>query len=395
MSTWPSVLSTISSPAATDKLNAPSHSGIESNQNDAISKLETFIGTQASAVGTLIYDIRATASDGGGHVQSANKGGTGQTAYTKGDVLIAQSASVLTKLAVGVNDQALIADSTQATGVKWAGVATATAIQNQTYTYVRASVMSGSVYGVKLSENPSILSDGLGLVIKFPVAPTSSPIALQVFTGNGSVAALIKKTDLTNPLITDIPASMIGILEFDSVSSVFQIINPREYIDFASAQSVVGVKTFTNLPQSPATPSVNVDLATKTYVDTTAASFAVWKNGTTTKMVDDASTTQTIAHGLGVTPKFVRVRALGVGTGGTPQGPFAAVSVYNGTTQSSQAQYAALSVATDFRLGDLETATNVKYQIGVITFNATNISIDWTKTSTPSGTYQILWEAYY
>ena len=228
MSTFPSILSVISDPAATNKLNSPSHSSIETAQNDAVEKLETFIGTQASAVGTLMYDIRATASDGGGHVQAANKGGTGQTTYAKGDVLIAQSSSVLTKLAIGTNNQVLTADSDQATGVKWGAVATVAEIQNQTYIYARASVMSGSVFGVKLSTNPSILSDGLGLVIKFPAVPTSSLMALQVFTSSsGSVAALIKKTNLDNLETTDITASMIGVLEFDSVSSVFQMVTVK------------------------------------------------------------------------------------------------------------------------------------------------------------------------
>src|SRR3990167_4914571 len=251
MSTWPSVLSTISDPTATNKLNSPSHSSIETAQNDGIKKLETFIGTQASTVGTLIYDIRAAASDGGGHVQGVNKGGTGQTTFTKGDVLVASSSSVLSKLAIGSNSQVLTADSNQAAGVKWAGVANAADIQNETFIYARASVMSGSVYGVKLSENPSILSDGLGLVIKFPAVPTSSLMALQVFTSSsGSVSALIKKTDLSNLDTTDIVASMIGVLKFESVSSVFQMINPEPRAVKFSSSSVFNssiVSNFTDL----------------------------------------------------------------------------------------------------------------------------------------------------
>ena len=142
MSTWPSVLSTISDPLATNKLNAPSHSSIETAQNDAIEKLETFIGTQASAVGTLIYNIRATASDGGGHIQVASTGGTGQVSYTKGDILVAQSASVLSKLSVGGNGSALVADSNQSSGVKWAGVAPAVGQSSKDMTGVDASVQT-------------------------------------------------------------------------------------------------------------------------------------------------------------------------------------------------------------------------------------------------------------
>lgn len=116
---WPSVVTTFTNPNATDKLNLPSHSSIESAQNNGLTEVQTFVGTLSSAVGTLVYDIRAAASNGGGHVQSANKGGTGQTAYAKGDLLVASSSSVLSKLAVGNDNQVLIADSTQSSGVKW------------------------------------------------------------------------------------------------------------------------------------------------------------------------------------------------------------------------------------------------------------------------------------
>lgn len=118
-STFPSVLTSYTNPQATDRLNNPSHSGIETNQNSGLGSLEAFIGTLSSVQGTLMYDIRAAASNGGGHVQTANKGGTGQTVFTKGDVLVGQSSSVLTKVAVGSDATALLADSTQSAGVRW------------------------------------------------------------------------------------------------------------------------------------------------------------------------------------------------------------------------------------------------------------------------------------
>ena len=117
---YPSVLSAISNPQPTDRLNSPSHSSIHQAENAAITEIETFVGTISSIPGTLIYDIRSSSSNGGGHVQTANKGGTGQTSYNKGDLLVAQSSSVLTKLTVGADNQALIADASQAVGIKWA-----------------------------------------------------------------------------------------------------------------------------------------------------------------------------------------------------------------------------------------------------------------------------------
>src|SRR3990167_4965504 len=101
---WPSTLSSFTDPVPADKLSTTPHSSIETAQNTGLKEVQAFVGTLSSNVGTLIYDIRAAGSDGGGHVQVANKGGTGQTAYTKGDLLVASSSSVLTKLAVGTND---------------------------------------------------------------------------------------------------------------------------------------------------------------------------------------------------------------------------------------------------------------------------------------------------
>lgn len=119
---WPSIISSLSDPNPTDRLNAPSHSSIESAQNANIEQIQTFIGTTtSSAVGTILYDARSPDSNGGGHVQTANKGGTGQTAYTKGDLLVATSSSVLAKFAVSSTaGEVLTIDPSQAAGMKWA-----------------------------------------------------------------------------------------------------------------------------------------------------------------------------------------------------------------------------------------------------------------------------------
>lgn len=134
--------------------------------------------------------------------------------------------------------------------------------------------------------------------------------------------------------------------------------------------------------------------AVKTYVDNITS---IYKNGATTYDLSTASGTQNIAHGLGKIPKYIRITAGLVGTTAWNASPIwvQAITVYNGTTQSSQSFYNennVLTVSTSFRIG-ITTASST-YQTGVITFDATNIIITWTKTNGPSGTAQLLWEAF-
>src|SRR3990167_3207706 len=117
---FPSVLNSFNRPATTDRLNNPSHTALHNTVSSAIGQIEQVIGlSTTSVVGSLFYDIRSPDSNGGGHVQSAVKGGTGQTTFTKGDLLVATGPSTISKLATAVDGQAFVADSSVAAGVKW------------------------------------------------------------------------------------------------------------------------------------------------------------------------------------------------------------------------------------------------------------------------------------
>lgn len=133
--------------------------------------------------------------------------------------------------------------------------------------------------------------------------------------------------------------------------------------------------------------------AVKTYVDSTPPSYKV---GTTTKDLSDASATQNIAHGLGRIPKIARL----IFTRATQTYGDVGFSIYNGTTQVS-AGYDHYGNSGGL-LDSMGTTTIVLHtsssgdqtnkQTGTITFDATNISIDWVKTNSPAGTYNIMWE---
>ncbi len=121
---FPSIITSFNYPTATSRLNNPSHSALENNQSSTIGQIEAVIGLAdgGSVLGTIIGDLRSPGSQGGGHVQGASFGGTGQTTFNKGDIFVAQSASVISKLAVGTDGQVLQAQSGQSAGVQWSNV---------------------------------------------------------------------------------------------------------------------------------------------------------------------------------------------------------------------------------------------------------------------------------
>jgi hypothetical protein len=75
-----------------------------------------------NAAGDPTYSAVDLAADVTGVLPVAD-GGTAQSSYTKGDILVARSATVLDKLAVGADNTVLIADSAQTDGVKWGSAA--------------------------------------------------------------------------------------------------------------------------------------------------------------------------------------------------------------------------------------------------------------------------------
>ncbi len=164
---FPSTLSTFNQVSASDRLNSPSHSALHNTVSSAVGQIEAVVGVAGanSVVGTLTYQVQSPDSDGGGHVQTANKGGTGQTSYTKGDLLVATSSSVLSKLAItSTTGEVLTADTTQASGVKWAAPAGASKIQiNPTSITTGAGASSVAVVLYSASIAGSILGDNSGI----------------------------------------------------------------------------------------------------------------------------------------------------------------------------------------------------------------------------------------
>ncbi len=295
-----------------------------------ITALETKVGVDGSSdTSSLDYLIKSSVSSGGGHIQSANKGGTGQTSYNKGDLLVGASTSVVSKLAVGADGTSPIADSTQATGISWGLVSAALPYAQDSGT--------GSVYAI--SPVPCILSYTPGQIYVAKITATNTVVSPAISISS-LVAKKIINIDRTSVLVGQIPSSSLSLFGYDGSSSVMQLLNP------------FGITTY--------------------------------KNGATTA---DGSSTQTIAHGLGKTPKYVRLNSQSAD--GWSQGNYngttnSCVFKLTGNNQGSTSSYA-INVGGSGNQGVFST--------GVITFDATNITITWTQTS-GGGTGNLNWEVY-
>lgn len=192
---YPSTFSSFNRPTAGDKLNSPSHADLHNAVSSAVGQVEAVIGLSgnSSIIGTLIGDLRSPDSNGGGHVQTANKGGTGQTSFTKGDLLVATSSSVITKLAVGPDGLSLVSDSSVASGMKWGSASATKMLVNTSVVSIRSastaetSIFSVTVLGSTLGTNNAIRST---TYIKMEALSNGASVMLSANYGGGPVASI-------------------------------------------------------------------------------------------------------------------------------------------------------------------------------------------------------------
>lgn len=165
----------------------------------------------------------------------------------------------------------------------------------------------------------------------------------------------------------------------------------------------VGAKTIVNpnggalkVGQIPANSIVKIvyDGTNFQLFSATGISVTYAEISPTTKSLADASTTQNIAHGLGVIPNKIKLTF--ISNFGTTSPGGIAVFTYIGTTKSVVGYVFSNGALRDMAGTDIilyEAGNNTQFQTGVISKDATNIIITWTKTNSPTGTYGILVEA--
>lgn len=164
------------------------------------------------------------------------------------------------------------------------------------------------------------------------------------------------------------------------------------------AKSVLTAKGDILTATAASTPSVVAVGAdgTSPLADSTQASGWKWQtnpapfNTTFTKDGTDASTTQNIAHGLGRAPKYVKVTWIK-----PTSSIFAGTGSYNGTTTRS------IYIDLNGNINQTDSTyaiffkNNTDEQKAVITVDATNVILTWTKVNSGvTGNWSVLLEAF-
>lgn len=254
---------------------------------------------------------------------------------------------------------------------------------------------TGSPNVIVLTASPAISSYQTGQQFSFKISNsiTSPTVSLNI---NALGAKNVVRGNSSSPVVGDLISGQMIVVQYDGTN--FQIQSDVSTTVAPTGTPVTGdtlvysSSAWTRLAasQSPFVLTSNGVGVAPSWQTPMVASYT---NGTFSKAATDASTTQTIAHGLGKIPKFASLR-LRTNISSSPGGIFSAETVYNGTTQSSTSIYItgsfSTTIDTTFTLNTAASGT----QVGVVTFDATNINIVWTKTGSPSGTYTGIWETY-
>lgn len=233
-----------------------------------------------------------------------------------------------------------------------------------------------------------IYRNGSGVTARLPIGSTDQILAVQ--------SGL--PTWIANPSASAASATVAGIVELattaetETGTDATRAVTPDGLNDMTT---LAGKAWFLDEDAMTSDSAVKVpsQQSVKAYVDASNK----FGTGYASKAVNQ-TTDQTIAHGLGVTPKLVRItcfsspttniNAMSIGTGTATNAEQVVGSVFY--TGSGDDTYTDTS---SILLIKTEAGTTVA-QANLKTLDSTNIVLEWTTNSSSGGTRQFIWEAY-
>ena len=249
-----------------------------------------------------------------------------------------------------------------------------------------------------------------------------------ILTGNGSVLGSITDNHsnwdagytyrLTSasgsaPLTLTLSSNgLTGSVDLSSKQNLSTNLTSLAGLTYASASFVkmTSANTFTLDTATYLTANQSITLggvlsgSGTTSITASYASAPSIKTGVTTRDISTASGTQTIAHGLGRTPTHVTIYGQMVFSAsvsmeckgiydGTNHSGMCIVWTEGTTTATTDNIYTSTAAELGFdNVGTVNPFSGATKASGVITVDATNITITWTKSGSPTGTVNLMWE---
>lgn len=285
-----------------------------------------------------------------------------------------------------------LSSASSTSGFLRVGYLTATSSDTSTFagilnnTNTGTSTWTGGISSAGLASSKGItIASGFGALNSLSTATSTLSNGLILTTGciyltQKSTCLLPLDLTATNSWTASGTTTFSGGLESSAIAA-----------PYFNATSTTATTTLTALRVSGTATTTNLTISGN------CVGCVTFKNGTATRAGNTASGNQTIAHGLGVIPKFVRITAYKtIGTTFFAQ----STGSYNGVTSNnvymqigSAASPTFTSGVTTDMLAIFDEPQTPKKQIATIAVDATNITLSWTMTSTPSADdINMLWE---
>lgn len=315
---------------------------------------------------------------------------TGSTTVSNATTAVAGKAEEATQ---GENDAGT---ATGGAAQLFATPATAAAtIQKNSWLYA-ADAGASDAYAITLTPAPAAYTTGMSIYFKANTLNTGT--ATLNVNGLGAKAILKQNNEILDT--GDIQASQIVHVVYDGTN--FQMMSPDQPL-VAKGDLLVGISA----SSKPAVQAIGTN-GYYLVADSTQTNGLKWAarpgfaSGVATRAAATGTGTQNIAHGLGVTPRFIKLTATAVATADDLASMFSAGTAFSTTTEICvyhATPAGALSAASAGNVsGSIIYLINgdgaVMFEATVSTLDATNITLNFTTNAAAGGTANILWEAY-